>query len=100
MKLRSRPSSSSAKGKQSRQYHDSSDEDDLLYISSGSDYNVISDEDVADEADEVVNLTEEVVCSNRTKRNGGKKRIETKEDQGAEEEHVDWVMNEVGGVVK
>ncbi|KAG5581349.1 hypothetical protein H5410_051976 [Solanum commersonii] len=96
MKLRSRPSSSSAKGNQSRQYQDSFDEDDLLSISSGSDYNVISDEDVADEADEVVNLTEEVVCSNRTKRYRGKKRIETKEDQGEEEEHVDWVMNEVG----
>ncbi|KAG5606812.1 hypothetical protein H5410_028304 [Solanum commersonii] len=96
MRLRSRPSSSSAKGKQSRQYQDSSDEDDLLSISSDSDYIGNSDEDVADEADEVVNLTEEVVCSNRTKRNGGKKRIETKEDQGEEEEHVDWVMNEVG----
>ncbi|XP_055810852.1 DNA repair protein RAD16-like isoform X2 [Solanum dulcamara] len=103
MRLRSRPSSSSARGEQSCQYQDSSDEDDVLFIASDSDYIGSSDED------EVVNLLDEaqangvldsnlkVVCSNKTKRNGGQKSIETKEDQVEEEEHADWVLNEIGG---
>lgn len=106
MRLRSRPSSSSAKGKRSRQYQDSSDEDDVLAISSDSDYIGSSDEDEADElfnlldetqASEVLDndLTDEVAWSNITKRNG--RRKSSKEEQLEEEKHADWVMNEVGG---
>ncbi|MCD7445854.1 hypothetical protein HAX54_015578 [Datura stramonium] len=114
MKLRSRPSSSSIKGEQSRQYQDSSDEDDVLAMSSDSDYIGSSDED---EADEVINslneaeasgvldnnLTEEVwtkIIKKRklgSYRKKGQKSTKTKEEQVEEEEHEDWVMNEVGG---
>ncbi|KAK4372724.1 hypothetical protein RND71_008108 [Anisodus tanguticus] len=114
MKLRSRPSSSSIKGESSRQYQDSSDEDDVLAMSSDSDYIGSSDED---EADEVMNLLNEAqtsgvidndylaeeVWSKITKRTlgssrkKGQKSIKTEEEK-VEEEHVDyWVMNEVGG---
>ncbi|XP_059318116.1 DNA repair protein RAD16-like isoform X2 [Lycium ferocissimum] len=114
MKLRSRPSSSSNKGESSRQYQDSSDEDDVLSMSLDSDDYGSSDED---EADEVINLlnegqtsgvldsdyvTEEV-WSEITKRRKlgsyrkkGQKSIKIKEEQVEEEEHADW-MNEVGG---
>ncbi|CAN4097499.1 unnamed protein product [Withania somnifera] len=103
MKLRYRPSSSSAKGEQSRKYQDSSDEDDIPAMSSDSDYIGSIDEDETDEAINLLNesqasgvldndLTEEVRSASKK----GQKSIKTKEEQVEEDEQADWIMNEVG----
>ncbi|KAM3344549.1 DNA repair protein RAD16 [Capsicum galapagoense] len=107
MKLRSRPSSSSAKGEQSSRYLDSSDEDDVLGISSDSDYIGSSDEDETDEANEASNLLNEAQASGVLDNNlaeevrpvikKSQKSNKKKEEQVVEEEREDWVMNEVGG---
>ncbi|KAF3647952.1 putative transcription factor bHLH84-like [Capsicum annuum] len=94
-------------GEQSSRYLDSSDEDDVLGISSDSDYIGSSDEDETDEANEASNLLNEAQASGVLDNNlaeevrsvikKSQKSNKKKEEQVVEEEHEDWVMNEVGG---